>query len=443
MAILSLNFFNQLVSKNLSIDFISSPESLIMIVAIGLLAAILAGAYPALTMSSFKATKALKGKVSLKSNWLPKTMTVIQFGISMILILAALTMKSQLNYLLKHDLKFEKQNLVYLTFDAVSIRDSPQDEDVQLFREEASKYTQIKGVSSARGGLFDHEAETIWSIEKDGEQLTIPSIKIDYRFLDVLGIDLLAGRNFDASNPSDGNAILVNQAFLDKLGIEDAVGKPAPLGQPNNPLIIGVVDNFRFKSLRSAVSPVILNLRPGSPNSSIIVRLGDDIREGIDQIEAAWEKGGKASIPFEYEIFEDQLASQYSTEEEFRAVINFATIFAVTIALMGLVGLTALSVSKRTKEMSLRMVVGARLADVLLLFIKDGTKMVILSNLIFWPLAYLYLENWLNDYTVRLVQSWQVYVGLGLLVIAITCVIITFQVWRTSNINPVENLRNE
>ena len=443
LAYASLPFFNNLVDKQLEIQLLADSGIVFGILCVGLVTGLLAGAYPAFSMSAFKVVTALNGKVQLKNGWLPKGMTILQFGVSMLLVISAMIMKSQLTHLSNYDLGFEKENLIYQTFNSVSIREAPSDAQVQLFRETALTYPNIVGVSSARGALFDGELGTLWSVEHQGERFTIPSVKVDHDFLDVMEIELLDGRNFKRDNPADGSAVIVNQAFIQRMEINEPIGKPAPLGRPENPIIIGVVEDFRFKSLRTEVGPLILNLRPGSPNSSIIVRVQGDVRTGLVQMQEAWEKAGKAGLPFEYQFFDEQLAAQYAAEQNFRAVINYASFFAVIIAAMGLVGLTSLNIARRTKEMSLRRVVGARMFDVLILFIRDVGKLIVLANLIFWPLAYWYLENWLGDFNVRVTQNGLTYLGIGMVVTVISGLIIMIQVWKTGSQNPVHYLRNE
>ncbi|MEQ9404700.1 MAG: FtsX-like permease family protein [Cyclobacteriaceae bacterium] len=440
LSVMSLSRFNQLLDKDLSVSISEIPTLLAFILITGIATALIAGAYPAFALSSQRASNALKGKISLQYKWLPNSMTSFQFGISMLLIIVALIMRSQLIFISNYDPGFNKAHLIYQTFD-YSL--SPSDQEVERFATEALKSTHVLGVSGTRGGLMDNEAETLWSIERKGEPLTVPSVKIGYDFIPLMQISLLEGRNFSPASPSDSEGIIVNQAFIDQLEIDNPVGNTINLGGVS-PVIIGVVENFRFNSLRNPIRPLILNLRPGSPNTAILIRIdGNHTREALEFLKQTWEVTSGNTIPFEYQFFDAELERQYAEEKRFRSVIAYASFFALLTALIGTVGLTQLNITRRLKEISLRRIVGCELTDILILFMKETGRLLVIASFIFWPVSFLYLESWLNQYNARTSQNPLIYVGIGLLILTIAAFLTFLQIRKTSRENPANVLRSE
>jgi putative ABC transport system permease protein len=432
--------FNDLLNKELSFNFIENPSSILLIVLIGVITSVLSGAYPAYFISSQQVITSLKGKVSLKHKWLPNTITVFQFGISMLLIIVSLIMQSQLRHMTNYDLGFDKEHLIYQTFDYSK---SPSDMEVKRFTEEAMKFPGVLGVSGTRGGLIDNEDETLWSVQKNGETLSIPSVKVGYDFIPMMGIELREGRNFQESSPADADAIIVNQAFVDVLELSDPIGNTVDLGNVK-PVILGVVDNFRFNSLRTPVRPLILNLRLGSVNTSILTRIdGNLMAEALGHLKKSWEELGMKHPIYDYNFFEEDIERQYEAEASFKSVISYASFFAIVTALIGMIGLTSLNITRRVKEISLRRVLGAKMLDVLSLFMKGTGKLLFISAVLFWPIAYFYLENWLNDFNVRAFQNPVVYLAIGALITMITAILIFLVVRKTSLEDPAKVMRSE
>ncbi|WP_420385113.1 ABC transporter permease [Roseivirga sp.] len=440
MAYLYLPQFNSLLDKQLSLNFFQAPETLLAILLIGIVTSLLSGMYPAYVIASQKVLTSLKGKASIQHKWLPNSMTVFQFGISMLLVIIALIMQSQLRHMANYDLGFDKEHLIYQTFD-YSL--SPSDAEVRRFMEEAMKDPSVLGMSGTRGGLIENEDETLWSVTINDESLFIPSVKVGYDFIPMMGISLAEGRNFSRESPADAEAIIVNQAFVEVMELEDPVGKTVNLGSVS-PLVIGVVEDFRFKSLRTAVSPLILNLRPGSPNTAILTRIdGRNTAQALGHLKDTWEQLNMKQPSYEFHFFEDDLNRQYVSESNFKSVVSYASFFAMITSFIGLIGLCNLNLNRRVKEISLRRVLGANMLSVMLLFLKETGKLLFISAVIFWPLAFIYLEGWLANFNVRTIQSPAIYLSIGLIVTATAAILILFVIRKTSSANPANVLRSE
>lgn len=440
LAHLFLPTFNGLAGKRLVLDYYTNGTTLAVVVGLTLGVALLSGIYPAVVLSRLKPVTVLKGLLKLGGrNVFSRAMIAFQFTLSIGLIACTLMMSSQLRHLSRYHLGYDTELLLYQQLT------KPVDEaQVERYRQAVLHDPNVVGVSATRATLVGDAPGSIWVITFEGERATIPVQKIDYDFLDVMGIELVAGRNLSREHPGDPTgSVLVNEKFLEAFAVEDALGRPIPFGGEEAQRIVGVVKDFHFQSLRKDIEPLILYLRPDSDYREIVTRIrGDHIPETLAHLEAAWQGLGTGTL-FAYTFFDEVVQNQYETELHFRTISAYTSYFAILIACLGLFGLTALSVARRTKEMGIRKVLGASSAGILLLFNKEYFYLLLVANLVAWPVSYYVMRGWLSSFAYPIEIGPGVFVLAGLIVCSLALLTITTQAFRTAQVNPADTLRYE
>ena len=440
LAHLFLPTFNRLAGKSLVLDYYNDGMTIAMLVGLTVGVALLSGLYPAVILSRFKPVAVLKGVLKLRGgNFFSRAMITFQFTLSIGLIACTLLMSDQLQHISRYNLGFDAEQLIYHRLM------KPADEAlVERYRAVAGQHPNVVGIAATRATLTGDGAGSLWAVTFQGESTTLPSLKIDYDFIDVMDIDLVAGRNLSREHPGDQTgSVLVNEKFLEVFGVEDPIGQPLPFEGAEPSLIVGVVKDFHFQSLRKDIEPLILHLRPDSDYREIITRIrGNRIPETLAYLQATWE-GLNTGTLFEYTFFDEVVQNQYEAERHFRTISAYASYFAILIACLGLFGLTALSVAQRTKEMGIRKVLGASVGRILLLFNKEYLYLLLIANLIAWPATYYVMTWWLESFAYRIDIGPGLFVLAGLIVCALAVLTITTQALRTAHINPVDTLRYE
>lgn len=443
-----LPIFNTLAETNLQLSLTQFPELAIYIAALVLLTGILAGAYPAFIMSGFKPASALKNNINLSgSNLFTKSLVTLQFVLSIALGVSTYIILQQLNFMQSKDLGFEKENV--LVVDAAG---TDATHIYPLLKQELANNDAIKGISASEMGMGAEQGFMRYFIEYGDKQGPVVTYPVDLNFLDVMGMQLMSGRNFDSRFASDSiSSIIVNEAFLREYNMpaQDAIGKqvidrvPIPGGESKTRTIIGVIKDFNFGALSNAVEPQIF-LQSGSINArKIYIRLNSgNISEALSMIGSKWDDLA-SGLPFQYNFLDDNFDLFYKKEERWSGIAGSAGLISIFLACLGLFGLAALSAVKRTKEIGIRKVLGASSTSVAKLLSKEFTKLVLLAILIASPIVWYLMAKWLQDYAYRISIDWWVFVGAGALAIGIALFTVGFQAIRAANANPVKSLRTE
>ena len=438
LADLFLPTFNALAGKNLVLDYYSNGVTLTALLGLTLGIALLSGVYPAVILSRFKPVAVLKGTLKLGGkNFLSRAMVTFQFTLSIVLIACMLLMSAQLRHISRHNLGYDTELLLYQRLM------KPVDEAlVERYRQAAKQNPNVVGLSATRAELIGDDPSSLWGVTFQGELTLLSGPAIDYDFLDVMGIDLIAGRNLSREHPGDlTGSVLVNETFLEAFGVEDPIGQPIPFEGEQPFLIVGVVKDFHFQSLRKNVEPLLLRLDPSLGYRGIFTRIrGEHMPETMAHLQAAWD-GLSTGTPFEYTFFDEVIQNQYETELHFRTISAYTSYFAILIACLGLFGLTALSVARRAREMGIRKVLGASAGRILLLFNKEYLLLLLIANLMAWPVVYYAMTRWLSTFAYRIEIGPGVFVLAGLIVGALAMLTITTQAFRTARVNPADTLR--
>lgn len=443
--------FNALTEKLFVASTLLTPSYLGVLTGLALLTGLAAGFYPAIFISSFKPMEVLRGKLlaNTKGIGLRNVLVVFQFGISIFLVAATILIYQQLNYTENKSLGFDKESLVSL-----------QNTGGFTAQQTTTFLQQIRdlpGVEAASGcnsmpGQFYFGV----SFKPPGadEMTTGSGLVVGEDFAQCMKMELVQGREF-SKEFMDTLSVLVNEAAVREMGLEDPLGTRLTSSDdfltpnPEEPLqytIVGVLKDYHFQSLHHEISPLYLvndqrGFNPGV-NNLVSVRLGaGNPQAALQQIERIWTRF-QPDVPFAYSFMDQEWANLYVQERQARKVFILFTVLAIIIACLGLFGLAAYMVEKRRKEISIRKVLGASAPGIIQLLSQDFLKLVVIAMIIASPVAYYFIDQWLQDFAYRINIQWWVFVIAGGLAVLIALLTVGFQSLRAALANPVENLRD-
>jgi putative ABC transport system permease protein len=426
------------------------------IIFLALFAGIVAGGYPALLLSFLQPSDILKGSAKLtRTSRLRNALIVVQFAVSIALMGAAIIMTRQLEYMQTKHPGFNKEQVIIIQ---TGLRPSDGASIYETFRNVASQRSDVLGVAGSAATVGGDIAKVGFTGD-NGTYHEFYATTTDERFLPVMGIQLLVGRNFQTNIASDQyEAIIVNEAFVKHFGWQNPLAEKLP--GKNFPLhrIIGVMKDFHFQSLHSAIAPMMFVMKADSIGRGIenvdggaslrsvniiSVRLAaGNMSATIAELEQLWKKIAP-SKPFDYSFLNQELDKQYRHEERLGKLAGIAAVLAVSIACIGLFSLVALVMEQRTKEIGIRKVLGASVSSIITLLSKDFLRLVGIAIIIATPLAWWGMSVWLRDFAYRIELSWTVFFISGAMAILIASVTVAGQAMRAARSNPVQSLRSE
>lgn len=437
--------FESILPSGIHLPLIN-PEVLLFLAVITLVTTFLAGFYPALVLSAALPVQSLKGQTSVtRKSGLRKMLIVFQFTVSQMFILGMLVVVAQINYLRSQDMGFRLEEIVTFQTDW---HDKSQKKFVLL-----NKIKQMPGVSQVSLSNYtpaQSGSNTTTLKYFDGKkeiQMNVHNKSGDENYIQLYDIKLLAGRNIRASDTLQ--ELLINETYAKALGFErpgEAVGKNLLLDKQKLP-IVGVTEDFHVQSLHTAIQPVMIGSENKYANTiSLKLTAGSLHSDEFRATMAGIEKEFRSLYPgqkFSYAFFDETIAHFYDNEQKIATIVRLATILAVLIACLGLLGLVAFTVTRRKKEMGIRKVLGASVYSIVTLLSKDFLKLVLLANIIAWPLAGWAMHHWLENFAFRIRISWWLFALAGGLAILIALLTVSFQAVKAAMANPVKNLRTE
>ncbi len=446
LANLLLPFFNQLSGRELGFSFAQFPQLTAFIAGLVLIVGLLSGCYPSLILSGFNAVEVLKAKIKLGgANFFTKALVTFQFVISAGLIISATIIMQQLHYMESRNPGFEKENVVQVN--AYGVANTKQ--TFPLFKHELSGHPEIVRTASADNGLGEHEGMSIQGFDYHGKSINISQFYIDPDYVPTLGMHLLAGRNFDHTIPSDTvNAVIINEATMNELGwtLENSIGRQLEgYGNygVNNPVVIGIVGDFNFQDLTHPVEPLMFHQFAASESNPyhFFVRITPgDPSKALMAIESAWKKI-VPDYPLKYNFLDEDLDRFYKSEARLSSIIGWAGGIAIFLACLGLLGLAALAVANRTKEIGIRKVLGASVSTIIGLISKDFVRLVVVAFLTATPITWWLMTKWLQDYAYRINIEWWVFGLSGAAIIFTALLTVCFQAIKAAIASPVKSLR--
>ena len=442
LAAFFLPVFNDLAGKELRFDYAENWTTGAVLVGLVLFTGLVAGSYPALVLSSARPIETLKNRLRLRgSNPFTKSLVVIQFTLAVFLIVSTLVMAHQFDYVRTKNLGFNKEQVVILP--------TPGMDGLQVatrFRTMLGTHAGIVDITATSNTLGNSYTEGA-RYDYEGKTHTINVYNVEANYLDFLGLDLLQGRNFDANLISESTrSVIVNEALVRDFALTDPIGHVVP-GYPggpgNEPIIIGVVKDYQFQSFYNEIAPMVLTRNPASDYAYLLVRLAPGaIPATLDALRTTW-RDVAPDLPFDYAFLDDHMQAQYRNDQRWGQIVRYAAFFAVLIACLGLLGLAALTVAGRTKEIGIRKVLGAPISRLVLLLSRQFVGLVFLGVLLAAPAAYAVMDRWLEDFAFRIDISWRIFLMAGSLALAIAFFTVSYQSIKAALANPVETLRYE
>jgi putative ABC transport system permease protein len=441
---LLMPLFRTLIGSDIRFDYLNLPWLIPALIGFVLLVAFLSGCYPALILSAFHPTAVIAGsfKTPTANMSFRSLLVVIQFAISIGLIIGTLIVLNQLNYVTHKSLGFDKEHIVCLR-----ARNSSIWQSFDAVKSELKGHTGISDVtaSSRLPGQFPQLQVLMPEGTSFKQSQLFQYTSIDPDFIPAMGIEITAGRNFSAKISADNKeAILINEAAARQFRWDDPIGRKITLIEDDQitKTVIGVVKDFHLRSLHHKIQPLCLDYRPSWFRYIIVKIKPNRIAEVLHFLEKKWELLQPA-FPFEYSFLDEDFDRQYRFEKKISQIFSCFTILAVFIACLGLFGLASFTAEKRTKEVGIRKALGASISAIILLLSKEFTKWILVANIIAWPVAYFAMNSWLQNFAYRINIGLGIFLLAAVLAFVIALLTVGYQAVRTARANPVEALRYE
>ncbi len=459
-----LSTFNALTQVNLILDHRPSLSGVLFGLSLLLIISLVSGIYPALVLSGFDPIAVLKNRFNIGGrSWSGRVLIVGQFVVAILFLIATLVMSRQLSFLKEKNLGLNESQVVLVKPRGLSVDRQQRHRILQLFKQELKQHPQIVNVTQSR--LFsnlkaDSDNRKSNITFSNGEVVEKADISVDYDFFNTLGINLLAGRNFSPDFGTDATqAVLVNKTFVERAQLEQPLNATLPMTkmmasfatgdslpkvqQIKDPKIIGVVDDFHLKSLHHALPPLVIFLDAVSLSSDFLVRIRPErISSTLAFMAEKWQSiAGDA--PFDYVFLDENFDRLYREEERWGTIVQYASFFALFVACLGVLGLTSLAITRRTKEIGIRKVLGASNHHIFALLSREFVVLILIANLIAWPIAHYGVEHWLRDFAYRIDAGMGLFLLGGLLVFVTALLTIGVQALKAAQSNPVHALRYE
>ncbi|WP_347159453.1 ABC transporter permease [Pontibacter chitinilyticus] len=453
---LVLPSLNAFTGKEMSFNIFTHPLLLLLLLGLTLVVGILAGFYPALVLSGFNPVRVLKGAVVSDSRigkvqWLRHGLIVVQFAVSIFLIVSAVVVFRQVSYLHNKDLGFNRDQIMFF-----QMRGDKMFESYETFKQDLKQLPGVANVSVGYGFPGDATAGDGITVPRNGEKVPhhVTQLMIDYDYLNTLDVKLVAGRPFSKAYKTDtDHAFMINETAVRELGYgspEKALGQTLfwNVWSDTNPdslkegKIIGVVKDFHYKSLYDKMEPTVLQIYPDAYWKVAVKIKAGNIPSTIDQVTKVWDKYAP-DYPIEYIFMDDNFQKMYQAEDKLKSLLWIFTGVAIFVACLGLFGLAAYAAERRKKEIGIRKVLGADTSTIVALLSKEFLKLVVVAALVAFPVAWYSMHVWLQDFAYRISIPVWAFVAAGLVAALVAFITISYQALKAATANPVLNLRTE
>ena len=453
--LLIIPLLNRFTDKSIEFNFLSNPLLALIILISAIVIGIIAGIYPALILSGFQPIRVLKSTKVVTGTggaWLRKALVVVQFSLSVLLIISTTIVYRQTKYLNNKDLGFNKEQVVYF-----QVRDSLESnpKTLETFKSELKQSANVISVTSGYGLPGDRFAGDGVNVGSEQKEHSANVFIGDEDYVKTLGLRIIAGRDFSREMSTDvKEAFIINETAVKEFGYgtpEKAIGQPVSWNEwvPTDSLhpvkkgkVIGVVKDFHYKSLHEKVTASVIQLYP-QVTSTVAAKLKTaDIKATIAFINNIWNKH-ISSYPLDYKFVDESYGAMYNSEEKLSELLWIFTIMAIIVGCMGLFGLAAFSAEQRTKEIGIRKVLGANVFNIVGLLSRNFLVLIVIASLIAFPIAWWAMNNWLKDFPYRIMISWWMFAAAIIAALAIALLTVSFQSIKAALTNPVRSLRTE
>jgi putative ABC transport system permease protein len=448
---LLLPTFNHLSGKELSIDYGENPLLTFGLIGITLFVGVISGAYPAIFLSSFRPATVLKAtpKAGASGSLLRKGLVVVQFAISVVLIVGTGIVYQQLGYISSKRLGFNKEQVL-----VVRMQNEALKQKYELIKNELSQHPNVASVAATSGLLGGGDWGMPFGFEgaQHEEKFSARVLVVDHDYVETMQMKMIAGRNFSRDFPTDASeAFLINETAARQLGWESPIGKylerPASRNDDGSwnwqrGRIIGVVQDFHFRSLHEKIDPMIMYMQPASLSYFFVRMQASQIPAALAYLEEKWH-AFEPNLPFDYFFLDEVFDQMYRAERHLGKIFGTFSFLAIFIACLGLFGLAAFAAEQRTKEIGVRKVLGATVGSIVLLVSREFARLVLIAFVFAAPVAYYLMSQWLQNFAYRTGIGWWVIAMAGVLAFGIALLTVSYQAIRAALTNPVEALRYE
>lgn len=441
--------FSNIAGKSISINVFEDPWILMLIASLTIIIGLLAGSYPAFYLTKYKPVEVMKGSLRLgaKSSWFRSSLVIFQFVISIGLIICTSLVYKQMAFINSMNVGFNKENVIIISngYDLGN--------NMAVFKQEIMKLPDVQSASYTYSIPSEIFSSTVTRAEGDLEvDHQVFTNRADYEFLETMGMELCAGRNFSRDLPSDSLSVLVNEAAIKALGwaegeANDALGKYIEMmhGQVGDKRIkykvIGVIKDFNFESLKSEIRPVIVFLFRRAYRIAVRVK-SDNIPQTLNTLESKW-KSLTSDAPFEYSFLDQSFEDLYQAEQKMGQLFGIFTSMAIFIACLGLIGLAAYTAEQRTKEIGIRKVMGASVPTLINMLNMEFIKLVLIAIIVASPIAWYLMSGWLGDFVYKTEIGIWPFILAACIAIFIAVITVGYQSFKAAVANPVNSLKSE
>ena len=439
---LLIPFFNQLTGKSLAFPWESSWWLFPFLILCVILLGILSGLYPAFYLSGFQPIKVLKGVVSLgsKSSGFRNVLVIFQFTTSMVLVIGALIVHRQMNFILTKKLGYDKDQvlIVHSTNTLGDKMDTFKDELLKLPQIQSVTYTEYLPISGTK-----RDNNQFWEDGKEKQEVGIGAQiwRVDEDYINTLGMKIIEGRNFIPEKASDSTAMIISQTMAKELGFKDPIGKRVTNGFMPTFHIIGVIEDFHFESIKGEIRPLSLYLGQGGTLAAVKIK-ASAMNTSIEAVKKVWDQ----FVPkqnLRYSFMDERYARMYDDVQRTGRIFDSFAVLAIIVACIGLFALSSFMAEQRRKEICIRKVLGAPISSLFRLMTFRFLRLVLISLLIAIPLSWYLMQSWLDNYEYRISIRWDIFVYSGLAMFLIALFTISYESIRVIRINPAENLQAE
>jgi putative ABC transport system permease protein len=436
-----LPYFNELSGRQLTFSLHLYPELILWMMAVVIVVGLLAGSYPALVLSGLKPVEVLKKRIRLAgSNFFTRSLVTFQFSISVTLIIVMIVVLQQLSFMQAKDLGFKKEQVVMI--------DAQGTKTYRKFRRQLESQSGIEGITASMIGMGDGEGQMGRAYLFQEKREGVIEYPVDANFLDVMGMTLIAGRNFNDALTSDSlTSVIVNESLVSLLlntTPQQAIGmqlKPAREGETSK-TIIGVVRDFHYEPLRRNVRPQLFIHPADLQASTFFVRLESTNQESMKLLSSAW-KGAVDDLPFKYSFIDQKFDQFYQSEERWASIVAWAGNICIFLACLGLFGLASVAAVNRTKEIGIRKTMGASVESLVRLLCTEFVMLVLIGVAIASPVAWYVMDKWLMQFAYRVELTWLMFIMAGASALLVATLTVGVQAMKAALSDPVNALRSE
>jgi putative ABC transport system permease protein len=438
--------FSDLSGRPIPLGYMLQPDFWLLVVGLFLVGTLLSGFYPSVILSSFKPVAVLKGKVMRTSqgNLLRKSLVVFQFVASVMLISGSIIVYQQLNFMHNQSLGFDMNETLVLK--GPGAVDSTYAQKMESFKAEVLRIPGVKSMTASTNVPGD---EIFWAsgirrmAEGTDKIISGYTVGIDHDYISSFNLKLAAGRSFDRQYTNEKKSVIINRAMAEALDFADpnaAIGEKVI--QRDTLEIVGVLENYHQMSLKEAVSPLVFRFRPQATSFYAFKTEGNTYQQILGAMEEPW-KSFFPGNPMDHFFLDQFFDRQYESDKQFGRIFSLFTILAIFIACMGLFGLASFMTMQRTKEIGIRKVLGSSPSRIVLLLSKGFIQLVLIANLIAWPLAWISMNKWLQSFPYRIDINLMLFVLAGAGVVIIAFISVGVQTWKAAWVNPAQTLKYE